>query len=226
MKEIMVVTTLLMAPLMHPTTLAGSLSDEAIAWYNSGNDSFVIGHYDQAVKYYLNSLSFDGGFLSAWTNLGAAYQQLGRYQDALDALDTALSIDPGDSLAWNNKGLVQTDLEQYEEALFCFEMALKVNSLQKESWVNMGVCLINLDRLDEAGKALKTALELDPGYDLAMFNSAILSGRLSDQEAMLEWLGKAIQENPRYAKEAREARYFSPWWDDPKFIELLNQTKD
>jgi len=213
---------LLMTPLIHPDSLAGSLNEDAISWYNSGNDAFVIGHYSKAIEYYQQAVTLDDQYVEAWSNMGTAYRQLGEYDQAIEILDKALSINPQDSIAWNNKGLVYTDQDRYDDALFCFEMALKVNYMQKESWVNKGVCLINLNRLAEAEKALNYALGMDAEYGLAMYNLAILAVRKGDTVGMLDWLGKAIAEKSHNAKDARDDKDFSAYWEDPQFQELVS----
>ena len=58
-------------------------------------------------------------------------------------------------------------LQQYETGIEHFEQALKIRPEAVDAWYNRGFCHEHLDQMEMAERCYRTALQLDPEYDLA-----------------------------------------------------------
>jgi tetratricopeptide (TPR) repeat protein len=103
-----------------------------------------------------------------WDRLGHWAQDEGNWAEAERCYRTAYELEGGHY--GYCLGTALNFLGRYEESQpILIEQA---EHLQPEamSWFQLGVANANSGRLDEAIGAYKTAIELDPDYDLAMFN--------------------------------------------------------
>ena len=72
---------------------------------------------------------------------------------------------------------------QWKKALTGFQEVAAVNQKHPQSYGNMGICYAQLGRKQEAIAAFDKALELDPNYEPAMLNRAIVDS-LKDGEKL------------------------------------------
>lgn len=74
------------------------------------------------------------------------------------------------------EGLVHTQAGRWEEAEIAFRKVIALADILPQPWGNLGLALIQQRRFDEAEEALRHALKMDPKYDLARQNLALLPG--------------------------------------------------
>ena len=70
-----------------------------------------------------------------------------------------------------------------EQAIALFTASLAICDKNPQCDGNIGICLARLGRKDEALKAFARALEIDPDYEPAMVNMAVVEG-LAEGEAL------------------------------------------
>ena len=73
--------------------------------------------------------------------------------------------------------------KQWEKAIVKFKECLALNKTHPQSYGNMGICYSKLGQKEKAIAALDKALEIDPTYELAMVNRAVIES-LKDGEKM------------------------------------------
>ena len=64
--------------------------------------------------------------------------------------------------------------KQWDEAEEALRRVIEMGDCNPQPWGNLAGCLIMQERYDEAEEALHRALEVDPDYDLALRNLALL----------------------------------------------------
>ena len=72
---------------------------------------------------------------------------------------------------------------EWHEAITGFHKCIKINEKHPQSYGNLGLCYAHLGRKTEALDAFDRALEIDPKYEPAMINKAVVES-LSDGEAL------------------------------------------
>jgi tetratricopeptide (TPR) repeat protein len=88
------------------------------------------------------------------------------------------------------RGLALMEEERWAEAEQVFRGVIRVADVAPQPWGNLGGCLVMQERYDEAEEAFKRALEIDPDYDPALYNLALLSsGHRRKPDGV--WLRKA-----------------------------------
>src|SRR5437660_11006443 len=63
---------------------------------------------------------------------------------------------------------------EWKEAEQAFQASITMGDCLPQPWGNLGISLMMQERYDEAEAALKRALVIDPRYDLAKNNLAVL----------------------------------------------------
>jgi tetratricopeptide (TPR) repeat protein len=72
-------------------------------------------------------------------------------------------------------GMNQMEQQSWQKAIGYFKKVLSISSNHYQSYGNIGICLAKLGRKQEALQALDQAIGLNPDYELAIVNKAIIS---------------------------------------------------
>jgi len=129
-----------------------------------------------AEKYLRRSLEAKGKDLSredlsAFNQLGINLRQQGRWRDALVEYAKALRIAPNDENLYYNMGMANAEGRNFAEASANMVKALAVNrdlsTVSPDIAYNIGMTFMYAGNREEAGRHLRTALELDPGFEAA-----------------------------------------------------------
>ena len=79
------------------------------------------------------------------------------------------------------KALSYMNKQNLEKAIFYFKECIAINKKHPQSYGNMGICYAKLGQKEQALWAFDKALEIDPNYELAIVNRAIVES-LKDNE--------------------------------------------
>ena len=126
-----------------------------------------------------HAIAAQPGNATTWNNLGQKLFVSGQYADALVAYDHALLLAPDYSLVLANRCGVLSQLRKYTQALVSCNLALKGNKQWGAqgaalAWNNRGDALFNLERYQESLYSFEQALAINPGYQNAQHNRAIV----------------------------------------------------
>jgi tetratricopeptide (TPR) repeat protein len=129
---------------------------------------YAAAHNDLAIEYYNSALAIRPKSIEALYNLAMFYQENNRYDEAFATYDQILLIDPSIANAVHNKGYIYlVYLEDYAKAITEFDKALKINQGYISAYHNRGLAYLELKKFKEARADFKTALQLDPQYELS-----------------------------------------------------------
>jgi Tfp pilus assembly protein PilF len=134
---------------------------------------------------------------------GGVAQKLERWDEAENAFAQALRLDPASSLIMENIGSLWAHRSDKNEAdsLECakqwFLRALKYER-HARLLTQLGATYVALDDNGDARDAFEEAIRIDPDYEEALYNLALLDEETNPQNSM-ELLEKAIQIDPDYA---------------------------
>ncbi len=123
---------------------------------------------------------------------------------AKEAILKAVELDPSNDFAHLRLAMVQLDEQDVEGAAKSLDRALELNPESKWAWLWKGV-LANDFRKDKAAAraCYEKALELDPRFDMALFNMGAtwIFGKEKDYAKAREFMQRALRVKPDY-KEA------------------------
>jgi tetratricopeptide (TPR) repeat protein len=171
-----------------------------LAYNNLGTHAADLGHLEQAIAYYRESLAIRPDYEEANNNLGSALNRLGRPAEAIPCLEAALRKKPDLIEAHNNLGNALGDLGRTDEAIAHYEFVLARQPAHVEAMNNLGVALAAKGRTTAAIAQLQAVLRLEPKHASAhsnLGNVHALLGRLS--EAVREYRA-ALEINPDDAR--------------------------
>lgn len=161
--------------------------DEALASFDQAvalDPNFAEGHngravvlgrlrdYAAAVSAIERALAIKPNYADALTNRASALLQLGRVGEALADLDRALALAPGLASAWALRAQALLDMNRVFDAIDNCERALGApeNASTPHAAVLLGRCLARLGQIDDAIASFDAALQLKPGFELAIAN--------------------------------------------------------
>lgn len=123
---------------------------------------------------------------------------------AKESILKAVELDPSSDFAHLRLAMVQLDEEDVEGAGKSLDRALELNPKSKWAWLWKGILARDYRKDRDAARACyEKALELDPRFDMALFNlgTTWLGGKDKDYAKVREFMLKALAINPDY-KEA------------------------
>ena len=118
-----------------------------------------------------------------WQGLGLAYMGQGKLDDAQGALQKAVSLKPALWKAQNALGVICNYRRLFGMALKRFDLALTYGPQRAELYNNRGMAYLLLGKENKATADFRRATALDPGFELAHNNLALVmakEGRLKE----------------------------------------------
>lgn len=134
---------------------------------------------------------------------GSVAKKLERWEEAESAFNQALRLDPTSSLIMENMGSLwdsrsdKTEEESLEGAKQWFLRALK-HERHARLLTQLAGTYVALAEYTAARDAFEEAVRIDPEYEEALYNLAVLDEKTNPQRSV-ELLERAIQIDPHYA---------------------------
>ena len=131
---------------------------------------------EKALGMYQRALDANAGYDEIFFNRATMHMQMGNDAQAIQNYRTALAINPLSREAVNAlSGIYIKDISKHgEEAVALYRRALAVYPEDKDLWNNLGYLEVQRQRWEGAREAYRKALEIDPNFDLARRNLAVV----------------------------------------------------
>lgn len=126
-------------------------------WRARGIAMTSLGHIEEALKCYENSLALHIDKERAWFELGKGFEVDKRFKDAILCYDRVVSINPENEEAWINRGNVYTILRMPDRAVQSYRHAVDLNPKNDESIINMGLAYCDIGSTKEAISCFESA---------------------------------------------------------------------
>ncbi|MDD5091309.1 MAG: tetratricopeptide repeat protein [Candidatus Wallbacteria bacterium] len=156
--------------------------------YNQqGVDCYSEGKMMQAIKHFKTAISLNKTYVEAYVNLGVTYSDCGLKDDAVKAFERAYALEPTYLDAFGLKvckreapaemhrklALDFMGKNQFQDALMEIDRAL--DKVDYADYHNLkGVLMIKLKKFEDALESIKKALEINPEYQAAKKNLALI----------------------------------------------------
>ena len=128
--------------------------------------------------------------------------QNGRFQSAIDFLNKSIELKSW-ALPYFYRGACYHSLEEYDEAMLDYTKAISLDEKLTDAYYNRAKIVLtrkdikNPD-INKAISDLVHALELDPGFQDALYAMAAAYKKLGDYHKTLEYLEKLLTVEPQH----------------------------
>lgn len=152
----------------------------ALAYNNLGNILFRRDRVAEAMQLYAEAIRIAPDYADAHNNMGAALERTGQYAAAVRQCRRALELEPNLADAHNNLGNALEGMNQLDEAVHHFRAAIdlyrRLNETRHQAMAhnNLANTLARLGNHEDAAAHYDEALRLNPQYDDAQRNRALL----------------------------------------------------
>jgi tetratricopeptide (TPR) repeat protein len=134
------------------------------------------GVFEEAERYFLESIKRDAQFALAYDALGVLYGVQSRLKRAIAAHQRATEIDPKNPKSWHNLGFALTLARDYQGAIKAYQKSITLAPNHKKTYVNLGMTYGVLGQDEEAARMFKQALS--PAQ--VWYNLGVLQERRGD----------------------------------------------
>lgn len=138
-----------------------------------------------------------------WFILACAYTEYDKPDMALKVLNERIKAGNTEKRFRMLKGNVFRMKEQFGDALSCYQSILNPEDNDPKLYYYIGLCHRQLNHPDDAQMAFEKALEIDPDYDYAIYQMAILHKRryldyrgTYDYQKAKEYFDRLVKVNP------------------------------
>ena len=134
----------------------------ASAMYYLGDSFLERGQFQEAKKYFSESLTMAGDFFEGLHDLGTACASLGEKDNALSWYQRALKLKNDSPELFYNLGKIFDELKNYEKAIDAYDSAIRLKPDFAEAWFNKGCALNDLKYHTEAINAFDQLIKIQP----------------------------------------------------------------
>jgi Flp pilus assembly protein TadD len=168
------------AETLYRATLAAN-PDSWMAHHNLGRlVSRKPGGLDEAIAHFEAAIRLKPDHARAQYSLGVALQRVGRATDAVPHFEAAIRLEPDNPLLVANShyilgDILRRDPARTDDAIAHLREAIRRKPTVAEAYNTIGETLLSAGRPDEARREFEEALRLQPNYDAARRNLALVT---------------------------------------------------
>ena len=129
-------------------------------FYNQGTTQLRLGHYENAISFFLKAVAEDKNDVDSWDHLGVCYRRTGQIDKAIQSYVTSIKINPYNIVPYINLGLIHVDFKDYEHAELFYKVAVEVDKDNPEGYYGLGLVNQNMGLYDDAIKNYLMAAKL------------------------------------------------------------------
>ncbi len=151
-------------------------------WNNRGKSLANLGRVYEAISCFNRSLQINASDLESRNLLAIALSQgLSKYSEAIVIFDQILQINPSYYDALIGKGMALANEGDLPMSLDCFEKATRTRPRDPSGWNNKGVILREMGRYQDALTCFTRAIDLDSNHEAAMRNRELTFQDLQEE---------------------------------------------
>jgi predicted O-linked N-acetylglucosamine transferase (SPINDLY family) len=155
--------------------------------------------YDEAVKWWQQTLAINPQSVLTHLNLGTLYYEQHQYQNALTHFKSATNIEPNNFAALSNQANTLLALNQFQHAIDLYQKILNQHKDRIDLLNNQGLALLNNNQLNEAELVFVNILDKQPDYLPTLISYANLLLLLKKHEKCIEICQTIMSIKPDHA---------------------------
>ena len=134
-------------------------------WHLLGNEAYERGDYEEAIRYYDNSIQLDPKHPLPYHNRGGSFFMQERYEEALTNYEMVIKLNPGSVSGYGAIGVTFSRMGRHKEALAQYERALEIAPETQDSLQNAVESEVILGLYDHAEVRAEKARALATSRD-------------------------------------------------------------
>lgn len=170
------------------------------AYFAMGNIYFKQEDYEEAIRYFRESLSRKPDDSLSIINIANAYRRLGKFHDAEKILLDSLDKGVADSQFYFILGGLKVSQNQETEAIPYYEKCISLNSDSAASHSALCTIYLNKKDLPKAEQHIRAALDLNPKLTGVNFHWAQLLEEKGELAAAAQAYEKELEYSPKHFK--------------------------
>jgi len=155
-------------------------------------------NYDQAIKYYNNSLRINPEYAEAYNNLGTAHQGKGDFFKAKISFENAIKLKENYPDPYFNLGGIYKEQGDLKSAKKFYMKAIEIRPNFQDAHNNIGLIYHELGEYMQAINSYKNALDINPLYLNTLINLSISLKEIKDFDSAISVCKKAIDINKNH----------------------------
>jgi len=169
-------------------------------YYEMADTLFLMGYFDESVKYATQCLALDPKFAGAYVVLGMIASRLRQDEKADRLIELALQFDPTNPFALNEKAYSLHSEGRDDEAMVCVDKAIEEFPTYSDAFCTRGMILYYKSDFDEALKMFDTALQYTPEHLVALTGKANVLVQDNDYDEAMRLYDFVLKQNPDFAE--------------------------
>jgi len=161
---------------------------------------FMLGNYEEAMKYYIKTLEIDPFNFDALTGLGLIYERKGDTENCLNFLNKAVQINPYSSPTLYLLGKIYLDKGNYDLAEKIFIKAIELDPKESIYWNKLGICYFKEGQFDKSLYCFLNAYKFNKNDFLIILNLARACQRLNKHNEAIFYFERVFELEPEKTK--------------------------
>lgn len=168
----------------------------------------LLGHYSQAISYFIKALLLDPRHIAAHVNLGMSYCEKEQYTEAIHVFKKLISLAPMHADAHANLGHALFKLGKLKASIAAVEKALSIDPHHALANKNIGPLYQSLGRFSEAEASLKKAILQNPA-DAESYRHLVQTRKMTRDDASLVAQISALTKSTTLAQGLKSDSFFA-----------------
>ena len=164
-----------------------------------GSACFKIGKIDDAINYYLKSLTVDKTDYETFTNLGLCFFEKEEYSNAIENLQIAIKIKPENKLAYNILGIIYNKHHDIKKSIISFENALSLDNNYLDANYNLGLVYFDQGFYHDCENFFLKVFQINSEYKEIKIYLGVALRNIKKYDLALDLFNKILFKDPKNA---------------------------
>jgi len=166
------------------------------SYHHLGFRDFLQGNYARACENFEKAIELQPGQLDLYLFIGICRNNMRDYEEAGEAFQLLLSLDQTRPAVRIMQGIVMHNLGQWERSVNHHRVILREYPGYPDIHYRQGLALVALDRLHEARESFRRALALNPDYQGALLESALIDAHFGHHDEADRLIARIASRKP------------------------------
>ena len=172
------------------------IDDKLDIWNMIAMEFLLNEDFGSAIPFFKKCLDYDNEDYQSLYNLIFCYENLDMIEESIEELSSVLEKRPYSKIAWHQLGKIYSKQEKFKESISAFDFAIISDDQFVSAYIEKAKILEKVGRVNEALDNFKLSIELSEPNSYIFFRIAKCYGKLNNKKLFLNYIKKAVREEP------------------------------